>query len=126
MEKLPELVDALEDAAKTLQATARRLRKEKAPGRSAASSELSEADRTLLELHHKIVHLLGDEKDDAAAPEVSGEMGVDELTTVLYRTINPPESRRNYTYTPPFSIEKVLRAYLKWIAGPGRNVQVKP
>lgn len=124
MEKLPELVEALEEAAKTLQATARRLRKEKS--RLVASADLAEADRALLELHHRIVHLLGDgAKDETETPAASGEIGVDELTTVLYRTINPPESRRNYTYTPPFSIEKVLRAYLKWINGPGKNVQVK-
>lgn len=126
MEKLPELIDALDDASKTLAASARRLRKEKSPSKLSTAADLADADRALLELHHRIVHLLADaSKDAAATPDVAGEIGLDELTTVLYRTINPPESRRNYTYTPPFSIEKVLRAYLKWITGPGRNVQVR-
>ena len=126
METLPELADALEDAAKTLSSTARRLRKEKSATSLTATADLADADRAMLELHHRIVYLLAAQaKEAAAATALEGEIGVDELTTLLYRTINPPESRRNYTYTPPFSIEKVLRAYLKWITGPGKNVQVR-
>jgi hypothetical protein len=126
MEKLPDVISALEDLAKQLSASARRLRKEKDLNRTQAAPELGEVDRSILELHHKIGHLLGEQGPTvplSAPPD--GEIGLDELTSLLYRTINPPESRRNYTYTPPFAIEKVLRAYLRWITGPGKGVNVR-
>lgn len=123
---MTELAAAIEDAAKALHASARRLRREKNAATLPAANDLAQIDRTLLELHHRIVHLLGEQvaaTQAGRAPE--GEIALDELTALLYRTINPPESRRNYTYTPPFSIEKVLRAYLDWITGPGKGVNVR-
>ena len=127
MKDLPEVIESLEETAKSLQAAARRLRREKSPGALVAAPELAEADRALLELHHKIVHLLAEKAGDlpAEAEHGDGEIALDELTVVLYRAINPPESRRNYTYTPPFSIERVLKAYIKWMAGPGKGVSIR-
>jgi hypothetical protein len=126
MKELPELIAAIEECAARLHSSARRLRKHTNEPASHAAADLGEVDHSLLELHHRIGHLLGAAAASAAAtPPAKGEIAVDELTALLYRTINPPESRRNYTYTPPFSIEKVLRAYLDWITGPGKGVNIR-
>src|SRR5687767_9912525 len=125
MTKQADVISALDDLARNLTATAKRLKKSPPSSITEAAAELGEVDRALLELHHQIVHLLAQESPSpAAGAPASGEIDLDELTRLLYSHINPPESRRNYTYTPPFSIERVLKAYLDWKHGPGKGVQI--
>ena len=68
--------------------------------------------------------LLGAQPHQAPDPDGLEGMTIEELSAALGRAINPPGARRNFTYTSPYSIEKTLRAYFDWLAGPGRSVPI--
>jgi hypothetical protein len=128
----PEAIAArVGETARKLRQLARRLKTISTDREDERAAVLAGIDEAVLALHLAIGRAADRSAPAATAaaaaptPSLGGEIGLEELSTLLYRTINPPDSRRNFTYTPPFSIERVLRAYLDWISGPGRGIALK-